>query len=61
MSKDIELRIQIDYGDVTVERQISSRTDIRIDGADKLTLTEEQVAHLYKALTAYAKADGIEL
>lgn len=64
MSKDIELRIEITYGDVSVERVISSTTTICLDKGgkqDSLQLTEEQVASLYKALTAYAKADGIEL
>jgi hypothetical protein len=61
MIKDLELRIQIDYGDVTVERQISSKTDIRIKDINKLTLTEKQIIDLYKALTAYVKADGIEV
>ncbi len=60
MSKDINLRIQINYDDIAVERQISSRTTIRVD--DKtIELTEIQITSLYKALTAYAKADGIEL
>lgn len=61
MSKDIELRIQIDYGDITVERQISSKTSIRVEGNALVELSEEHVVQLYKALTAYARADGIEL
>lgn len=61
MSKDIELRIEITHGDVCVERIISNRTTIRVDSDNKLELDEEQIASLYKALTAYAKADGIEL
>ena len=65
MSKDLELRIEIIYGDVGIERIISRDTTIRINRAsgktDTLMLTELQVTSLYKALTAYAKADGVEL
>ncbi len=65
MSKDIELRIEITHSDVSIERFISRDTTVRINRAggkvDTLKLTELQVASLYKALTAYAKADGVEL
>lgn len=60
MSKDFNLQIQISYDDVSVERIIASRTTIRVD-EETIVLDEKQIANLYKALTAYAKADGIEL
>lgn len=60
MSKDINLRIEITYDDVSIERIISSKTTIRV-GDKTIELNETQIASLYKALTAYAKADGIEL
>lgn len=56
MSKDINYRIEVGYGDVYVERIISSKTTVRID-KDTLELNEEQVNSLFKALSAYMGAE----
>lgn len=56
MSKDLELRVEVSYGDVTIERIIASKTTVRIDDVS-IELTAEQVLQLDKALTAYVKAD----
>ncbi len=60
MSKDLDLQVEITYDDVCIERAISSKTTIYINGSAGLELTDEQVQHLYKALTAYVRADPSE-
>ncbi len=58
MSKDIELQIEVRYGDIEIERIISSKTTIRIATNDhNIELTPHQVIELHKALNAYVKAD----
>lgn len=60
MSKDLDLQVEITYDDVCIERAISSKTTIYVNGSAALELTDEQVQHLYKALTAYVRADPSE-